>query len=805
MDFERIHKTAEWLGRDTDAIKVNKLKELSEQQRFYVTVWGHYSSGKSRLINNILCRDILPVQTRETTAALTYLQYGTREECVLVYEDGSVASYELGILKSVFQNTEKFEGVNKIAHIEVWLNHEFLKNGLILVDCPGANTIIRKHQELAANAIEQSGRILYVLGNPPSNVDRQFIKQIAACGIKINFIRTKCDRFMDAEENAQSSLQKEQNDIASFVGNDVEYIPVSNEPDSRWFANIEKVRSLLTDMSFMIAEEMKGAFEERLVVYCKQYIEELRAEEARLTQVIEGDTERISVEIDTCENERRQLEELAHDMEKQVEDKIEQAKKSAKRDLDDLVTVQAEAFGRALGEMKPEMEPSEGVKQMYAYHISDSAEKIQKLLNAHFDEIVKEETENITSLVPDGSPGIPAPAYVEVQQENSYILEMYRSRLQETKQRIEGIMRERQEMGMHREELEAGFDEASYEDALAILKQELSQIPAGTAMRLVEDQKIRPSSVLKAVGQMADLALLLMPGDMVFNGIKAAANTKKVAQTIHKMGKAGEVITKVGKAVGENAKAIDRVRDTVYALNNLRKSRPYSTKADKKKAEALIDNAAGKAEGVFETYKDYMQQSGNVLDALSVAYWTEKLGSQFDKPPRMEIDREEQMRRTHMRREVMLEQQKLSEERIQKKRELGLLQNKEAELRILEQEEEEKKRRMEEELRRQEGVVLKQARERAFANYKRDYENYYREAVCRMADMISKQYFGTANQNIVMYAARQNSEIMDRIEQKKEQICNLLEMKENGNETIAQRLFECRNLLDELEMDGQCG
>ena len=202
-----VIEAAEWLGKTVDVAKLERLKELSDNHRFYVTVWGHYSAGKSLLINNILGKDILPVQTRETTAVLTYIQYGTLEECVIVYEYGTSSNYELSVLKDIFQNTSKFEEIGEIDHIEVYVNNDLLSTGLIMVDTPGVNTVIQKHQDLAVDAIEQSGRIIYVLGNSPSNVDKQFIKQISDCGIQISFIRTKCDKLRTAEEgNPEESL-----------------------------------------------------------------------------------------------------------------------------------------------------------------------------------------------------------------------------------------------------------------------------------------------------------------------------------------------------------------------------------------------------------------------------------------------------------------------------------------------------------------------------------------------------------------------------------------------------------------------
>jgi len=176
---------------------------------------------------------------------------------------------------------------------------------------------------------------------------------------------------------------------------------------------------------------------------------------------------------------------------------------------------------------------------------------------------------------------------------------MYTSRLQEVKARLEGILQEKQEKGEILAGLEAEYDEEDYQGALLALEEQLAEIPTETAMRLAEQQGIQPSSVFKAIGQAADLALLLLPGDVIVSGIKAVADTTKIAQGLHKMGKVGEIIVKAGSAVGGNAKVIDRARDAAYAVNSVFKKRGYSTKAEKRAAEKLVDATAKKAGEAF--------------------------------------------------------------------------------------------------------------------------------------------------------------------------------------------------------------
>jgi len=795
-----VIEAAEWLGKTVDVAKLERLKELSDNHRFYVTVWGHYSAGKSLLINNILGKDILPVQTRETTAVLTYIQYGTLEECVIVYENGTSSNYELSVLKDIFQNTSKFEEIGEIDHIEVYVNNDLLSTGLIMVDTPGVNTVIQKHQDLAVDAIEQSGRIIYVLGNSPSNVDKQFIKQISDCGIQISFIRTKCDKLRTAEEgNPEESLAFEKDTIEGFLNKKIDFVPVSNIEGNKWYDNIIKVRALIKQMADSISEEMDNNIESRLNIFIANYLQKLPVEVEQLEQVKKGDTAKLDEEILNCENDLRVIESIVEDIEKKIERRVSDAKTQSQKELDKLITARVDDFSNALNQVEASASASTEVKTIYESHLTATIERIQNLLNTYFEEIIQDEAEDLMNSISDRTFSIPIPTYAEVQQENSRILEMYNSRLLELKQAIEMVKEEQLLNGEALNEAEAGFNENDYNEALAILDQELAEIPSGMALRLADKQDVQPSSIFKAIGNAADLALLLVPGDVVFKGIKGVANTTKIAQVLHKMGKAGEVIVKAGNAVGKNAKAIDKVRDTAYALNQVLGKRKYSTKAEKEAAEKLVAKAAKKGQEAFENFKED-KENGNVLDALSVAYWTEKFGKKFDSEPRMEVNREEEERRNQLRKQIAAQQQQLSDERINRKKQLGLLQDKAAELKLLEQEDELKKKRIEEAIKKQEQIVIQQARISALNKYRREYKNYYGECIASIANDMMVQCFRVASQNITMYITSQSKETIDAMESKKMQLEEICSLKEKGMDEITSKIEKCNEIRMKLEM-----
>ena len=192
------------------------------------------------------------------------------------------------------------------------------------------------------------------------------------------------------------------------------------------------------------------------------------------------------------------------------------------------------------------------------------------------------------------------------------------------------------------------------------------------------------------------------------------------------------------------------------------------------------------------------------MDALSVAYWTEKFGKMFDSQPQMVIDVEENNLRLQRRREIIEEQQRLSAERLNNKRKLGLLEDKKRELEEIAREEERKKKAIESELENERLQIRDQAQKKVWDRFCEDYVRYYGENVVQASRSISEQYFQSANQNLTMYTASQTKRVKKDIDVKKAQLENLLMLRDKGDSEIEIRMNECSDLLKKLEMDEQC-
>jgi small GTP-binding protein len=139
---------------------------LRLDELFLIIVVGEFNSGKSTLINALLGASILPEGVTPTTTMVTLVKYGDTRQ----------------------------EGVAAGDFMQLAFPIDFLHE-LNIVDTPGTNAVIRKHEELTRRFIPQSDLVLFVTSadRPFTESERQFLDHIREWGKKIVLVINKRD------------------------------------------------------------------------------------------------------------------------------------------------------------------------------------------------------------------------------------------------------------------------------------------------------------------------------------------------------------------------------------------------------------------------------------------------------------------------------------------------------------------------------------------------------------------------------------------------------------------------------------
>jgi small GTP-binding protein len=176
--LDRLAAALERFGADVDPEDLRRFREAREQLAglFLLVVAGEFNSGKSSFINALLGDRVLPEGVTPTTDRINRLRYGPEVTETLVEAFLLDRTYPAEVLRE-----------------------------LTVVDTPGTNAIIRRHEELTRDFIPRADLVLFVTSadRPFTESERGFLEQIREWGKKIVFVINKIDILTKPEERSQ--------------------------------------------------------------------------------------------------------------------------------------------------------------------------------------------------------------------------------------------------------------------------------------------------------------------------------------------------------------------------------------------------------------------------------------------------------------------------------------------------------------------------------------------------------------------------------------------------------------------------
>jgi small GTP-binding protein len=199
--LERLATALERFGPDVAPEELRRFREARAALTglFLLVIAGEFNSGKSSFINALLGEKVLPEGVTPTTDRINVLRYGAEptEQLLEAY---------------LLERTHPTALLREIS----------------IVDTPGTNAIIRRHEELTRDFVPRSDLVLFVTSadRPFTESERTFIEQIRQWGKKIVFIINKIDILTDPAEREQVIGFVREN-AAALLGHTPEIFSVS--------------------------------------------------------------------------------------------------------------------------------------------------------------------------------------------------------------------------------------------------------------------------------------------------------------------------------------------------------------------------------------------------------------------------------------------------------------------------------------------------------------------------------------------------------------------------------------------------
>ena len=757
--------------------ELNTIKERVDSGNYFVAFIGQYSAGKSSLINNLLGRQILPGGRIETTPILTYISYGEQEGGRLFYLDGETEDIDLETVMNITQSSKGEHKLEEIEHMEIFLNVPMLADGMILLDTPGINTLITRHEQLLANSMSLASAIIYVTSGAPSRVDIEKLQDFAAHGFPLSFVRTHCDEINDWEENYQQVVTSDKNVLSNcdLLNKLEECFFVSNVEGSEYFGELEKIRMLLKSKGGDVKSELNKAAGARLEIIANRAISELKEFQKTLgQQKSERDTTIVS-QRKKIDEEITRLREVLEKRRQRLNNEVENCCNELKKNLKQYAQTSGEKAAKIIEAAGDDVKTNSDMENYVRQNVRPILKHAFESVNLQISPIIQ----NINGeLKASGEINITgADAVIEdlpELQSYSDVIDYQNSEIEEIRQNILTLQKNREELQMqlstaNDSELQNELVELENElialqnerTGLGVYKPKMIQVDAGNNSG---------AKIGKTIGNILDLATLFIPA-----------------------GAAAKVATKVGfwqKIAKLPTQAAKMVKGLFYGQ---KVTKTYATAARIAKAKDFM------LKGAEAVNKAKEVAPASFLDYLTLEHWGEKLGSQFDSPPVYEED--ENYRKEYFSNKRQIEQDilKKQQEIYRRKENLGAFKNEEerrkAQLESLEVDEKELNRR----LKNQEAKMRKDAAEKTRKQWKNQWAEYYRENLSKFLIVQTNQYLEDLPERLEQYQATRFSSLEEKLAEKKSEYNSLSNMHEDD---VAQKLQRITNILKQLESAG---
>lgn len=165
---------------------------------FLLVIAGEFNSGKSSFINALIGEAVLREGVTPTTDRINILKYGD----------------------------EPAERLREEFVLEILYPAEMLRE-INIVDTPGTNAVIRRHEELTRDFIPRSDLVLFVTSadRPFTESERAFLQQIREWGKKIVLVVNKVDILQPQE--IETVVQFVRENAMPLLGRQPEVFPLS--------------------------------------------------------------------------------------------------------------------------------------------------------------------------------------------------------------------------------------------------------------------------------------------------------------------------------------------------------------------------------------------------------------------------------------------------------------------------------------------------------------------------------------------------------------------------------------------------
>lgn len=191
-----------------DQVHSEKMEQLIlklESRQVTVALCGHFSAGKSSLINRLCGTKLLPSSPIPTSANVVTIRYGKDPQAVIRRKDSIGNSGERNDEAVSTVGIDELERYcvdgSEVESVEIRYPSPLLENDLALLDTPGIDSTDEAHYLATQSALHLADIVLYVMdyNHVQSEVNFAFTKRLQDWGKPLYLIVNQIDKHKERE------------------------------------------------------------------------------------------------------------------------------------------------------------------------------------------------------------------------------------------------------------------------------------------------------------------------------------------------------------------------------------------------------------------------------------------------------------------------------------------------------------------------------------------------------------------------------------------------------------------------------
>ncbi|KFN01725.1 GTPase [Bacillus clarus] len=185
-------------GDTENSLKLFEVIQKYKQEQLMLAFCGHFSAGKSTMMNHLYKAQLLPTSPIPTSANVVKIERGSDRVVITVksgeqYEyDGAYSAEEL---KQICKNGDEVIGVH------IYRNDAPIPDGVMLVDTPGIDSTDDAHQLATESTLHLADVIFYMMdyNHVQSEVNLQFVKELKQRNKTVYLVVNQIDKHKENE------------------------------------------------------------------------------------------------------------------------------------------------------------------------------------------------------------------------------------------------------------------------------------------------------------------------------------------------------------------------------------------------------------------------------------------------------------------------------------------------------------------------------------------------------------------------------------------------------------------------------